>query len=58
MSEATPAAGLIHPSKEIARGRSIREVERLVRAYGGEAKRWSKRKGPRFGEDHVVYEYH
>ena len=58
MPPESPPHESLHPSLEIARGRRIREVMRLVQTYGGQASRWSKRKGPRQVVDGVTYEYH
>lgn len=55
---AVPPLHRLHPSSVIARGRGIRDIDRLVRLYGGETKRWSKRKGPRFSESDETFEYH
>lgn len=53
-----PPGERLHPSSVIARGRGIRDVDRLIQTYGGEARRWSKRKGPRFIESSQTFEYH
>lgn len=48
----------LHPSRLIAKGRRIREVDRLIQMYGGQASRWTKRAGPTFSRPGRVYEIH
>lgn len=49
---------LISRSRVIAKGARIRDVARLVDAYGGRASRWLKKSSPRFQVESEVYEYH
>lgn len=42
----------------IAKGCRIRDVDRLVRTYGGTAARWTKRSGPTFAVEGKRYEFH
>ena len=54
--ELTPR--MLAQSRVIAKGNRIREVERLVSAYGGRISQWVKKSSPRFQIDGVEYEYH
>jgi hypothetical protein len=45
-------------SRVIARGRGIRDLERLVREYGGKPSRWTKRSSPAIAIEGLLYEYH
>jgi hypothetical protein len=38
---------MLSQARVIARGRRIRDVERLVKSYGGKASRWVKKSSPR-----------
>ena len=58
MAEPRLTREMIAQSRAIARGRGIRDVERLVATYGGRASRWSKRSSPAFRRDDDVVEYH
>jgi hypothetical protein len=49
---------LIALSRVIARGRGIRDLERLLREYGGTASRWTKRSSPPIEVGGDWYEYH
>lgn len=49
---------MISQSRVISKGRRIRDVERLVKTYGGRASGWVKKSSPRFEEDGQQYEYH
>jgi hypothetical protein len=51
----TPA--ILSQSRVIAKGRRIRDVERLVASYGGSASRWVKKSSPPL-EDDEIYELH
>ena len=42
----------------IAKGRRIREVERLVAQYGGRASKWVKKSSPQFEIAGERFEYH
>ncbi len=45
-------------SRVIARGRRIRDVQRLVEQYGGRASCWAKKSSPYFEARGRYYEYH
>jgi len=49
---------IISQSRVIAKGRRIRDVERLVARYGGRVSRWVKKSSPSFEEGDFRYEYH
>jgi len=49
---------MISQSRVISKGRRIRDVERLVRIYGGRASRWVKKSSPGFEDDGQHFEYH
>jgi hypothetical protein len=49
---------MISQSRVIAKGRSIRDVERLVVSYGGRASRWVKKSSPRLEDNDGSYEIH
>lgn len=49
---------MISQSRVISKGRRIRDVERLVRTYGGRVSRWVKKSSPRFEDDGQHFEYH
>ena len=49
---------MIARSRIIAKGRRIRDVERLVQAHGGRASRWAKKSSPVFEESGRHFEYH
>lgn len=51
-------ARMLAQSRVIAKGRRIRDVERLVEAYGGRSSGWTKKSSPRFALDGREYEYH
>jgi hypothetical protein len=52
----TPA--ILSQSRVIAKGRRIRDVERLVASYGGSASRWVKKSSPPLEDDEGFYELH
>jgi hypothetical protein len=54
--ELTPE--IIARSRVIAKGRRIRDVERLMSTYGGQASRWVKKSSPLITSDEASYEYH
>jgi len=54
----TLSPAMISLSRVIAKGRRIRDVERLVARYGGSASRWVKKSSPRFEDDDGSYELH
>jgi hypothetical protein len=45
-------------SRVIAKGRAIREVERLVRLYGGKVSLWLKKSSPPLEMEGRIYEFH
>ena len=49
---------LLSQSRIIAKGKRIRDVERLVKSYGGQASKWVKKSSPIFEIDGVECEYH
>jgi len=49
---------LISQSRVIARGKRIRDVQRLVDTYGGQKSGWVKKSSPRFEIGGHQYEYH
>jgi hypothetical protein len=51
-------AQMIAPSRVIARGRGIRDLQRLLDTYGGQTKRWIKKSSPVVSEDGHDVEYH
>ncbi|MFN8422498.1 MAG: hypothetical protein U0470_03610 [Anaerolineae bacterium] len=52
------APWMIAESRVIARGRRIREVQRLAETYGGRVARWVKKSGPRFEVVGREFEFH
>ena len=55
-SELTPR--MLAQSRVIAKGRRIRDVQRLILIYGGAPSRWTKKSSPRFQIEQIEYEYH
>jgi len=49
---------LIAQSRVIARGRRIRDLERLIRKYGGKPSMWTKKSSPAVQIQGDSYEYH
>lgn len=49
---------MLSDSRVIAKGRRIRDVERLVALYGGTASRWVKKSSPQYEVDGSRFEYH
>jgi hypothetical protein len=49
---------MVSQSRVIAKGRRIRDVERLVASYGGSASRWVKKSSPSLEDDEGSYELH
>ena len=45
-------------SRVIAKGRGIRDVNRLIQDYGGKASMWTKKSSPPVEIGGEVYEYH
>lgn len=45
-------------SRVIAKGRRIRDVNRLVEDYGGRSSKWVKKSGPKFQIGDELFEYH
>jgi hypothetical protein len=55
-AELTPR--MLAQSRVIAKGKRIRDVQRLVTDYGGSPSKWVKKSSPQFEIKGVVYEYH
>lgn len=49
---------LISRSRVIAKGRRIRDVEKLVEKYGGKLSQWVKKSSLAFPSEDGWYEYH
>jgi len=49
---------LITRSRVIAKGRGIRDLQRLLQDYGGKASAWTKKSSPPVEMGGEVYEYH
>jgi hypothetical protein len=49
---------MLSQARVIAKGRRIREVERLVAQYGGRASKWVKKSSPQFEVAGERFEYH
>lgn len=49
---------MIAQSRVIAKGKRIRDVQRLVEMYGGKLSKWVKKSSPRFEIAGRQYEYH
>lgn len=49
---------LISQSRVIAKGRKIRDLERLLKKYGGKPSSWVKKSSPPIEENGDLYEYH
>jgi hypothetical protein len=49
---------MISQARIIAKGKRIRDIERLVNTYGGEPSTWVKMSSPRFEIAGNQYEYH
>ena len=45
-------------ARVVAKGRRIRDVQRLVDMYGGRSSKWVKKSSPRVELDGEQYEYH
>jgi hypothetical protein len=54
----TLSPAMISQSRVIAKGRRIRDVDRLVASYGGSAARWVKKSSPRVEDEEGPYELH
>jgi len=52
------ASRLLAQARVIAKGRRIRDVENLVRRYGGRASKWVKKSSPRIEIQGEYFEYH
>jgi len=50
--------GLLAQSRIIAKGRHIREVNRLVARYGGRPSKWVKKSSPQIEIANKTIEYH
>jgi hypothetical protein len=49
---------MLSQARVIARGKRIRNVQRLVARYGGTASQWVKKSSPQFEVAGEYYEYH
>jgi hypothetical protein len=49
---------MLAQSRVIAKGKRIRDVQRLVRSHGGKASNWVKKASPSFKMAGRTYEYH
>lgn len=49
---------MLSQSRVIAKGNRIRDVDRLLRTYGGIRSRWLKKSSPPFGVNGIIYEFH
>ncbi len=49
---------MIAQSRVIAKGKRIRDVQRLVNTYGGKASQWVKKSSPPLAMAGRNYEYH
>jgi hypothetical protein len=49
---------MLSQARVIAKGRRIRNVQRLVASYGGTASQWVKKSSPQFEVAGEYYEYH
>ncbi len=58
MSEDELSKELIARSRVIAKGRKIRELNRLLQEYGGKPSVWTKKSSPPVGIGGEIYEYH
>ena len=56
MGKLTPR--MLAQSRVIAKGNRIRDIERLVKTYGGKRSTWVKKSSPRFALGQHDYEYH
>jgi len=49
---------LVVQSRVIAKGRRIRDVQRLLDQYGDQPSQWIKKSSPVFENEGTLYEYH
>lgn len=49
---------LITDSRVIAKGRGIRDLQRLIQEYGGKSSMWIKKSSPPVEAQGDLYEYH
>lgn len=49
---------ILAQSRVIAKGKRIRDLQRLISTYGGVPSKWVKKSSPRFESDGLKYEYH
>jgi len=49
---------MLSHARVIAKGRRIRNVQRLVAQYGGGASQWAKKSSPQFEVAGEYFEYH
>jgi hypothetical protein len=55
-AELTPH--MLAQSRVIAKGKRIRDVQRLLADYGGTVSQWVKKSSPPFEISGLIYEYH
>ena len=58
MSDFELTRSMIVRSRVIAKGQAIRDVQRLVKTYGGKAALWLKKSSPPLEIAGKIYEYH
>lgn len=49
---------MLAQARVIAKGKRIRDVQRLVATYGGKPSKWMKKSSPRLEVAGDLYEYH
>jgi hypothetical protein len=49
---------MLSQARVIAKGKRIRNVQRLVAQYGGRASQWTKKSSPQFEVAGEYFEYH
>ena len=57
-AEITLSRKALSDARVIAKGKRIRDVQRLVVQYGGKASRWVKKSSPQFEVAGKRFEYH
>lgn len=57
-SEISLSKELVANSRLIAKGRRIRDINRLLSEYGGHASKWCKRSSQKLADNGDLYEYH
>ena len=49
---------MLAQSRVIAKGKRIRDIDRLIKTYGGTSSKWVKKSSPCFEVSGEHYEYH